>query len=441
MQYVSYQQRRFIRLLLLSLFGLFLAACSTAPSSADGATDQDIAYVAPVDISADMTQAELEAVYNGTALTFQPEAGFAILGFTQEQGQLSTLATVEANDDLISPELFEEEEAEALGWDAWAGGWDAWAGGWDAWAGGWDAWAGGVDAWAGGVEAPTLPKDNDAAFDAVGLAKAHALTTTYGKGIKVAVIDTGVDLEHPIFKGRLAPEAQWKDFVDGDNYPQDEMGRNAKRSALHGHGTAAAGIILQVAPGVEIMPLRVLKPNGKGKLSHVIKAIDWAVANDADVINLSLGARKDKRTLRRMVDYAASKSVHVIASSGNASRASIEYPSRYATSAQNEGYVLSVGSVSRFGTRSLFSNYGPAIEFLAPGEVIVSAFPGNRVAAFTGTSFAAPMVSGMVALGLEGGVQPLEAHLAKSATSVLGFHNGYGVPNVAAMLESVKGRN
>ena len=110
------------------------------------------------------------------------------------------------------------------------------------------------------------------------------LAPNLGEGVKVAVIDTGIDLDHPGFAGRLAPAGEWRDYVDGDDFPMDEPG-----GAGFGHGTAVAGIIVQVAPNATILPIRVLAPDGRGDVDDVVTAIDHAITVGAQVINLSLG--------------------------------------------------------------------------------------------------------------------------------------------------------
>ncbi|MCA9839638.1 MAG: S8 family serine peptidase [Trueperaceae bacterium] len=328
------------------------------------------------------SQADLEKAYGGKAIIFKPEAGFAILGFSKEAGELSTLTTSVNQNALTTPEV------NASGFSAWAGGWSAWAGGWSAWAGGWSAWAGGTGT------IPTTPSENRFAFNQINLAPAFTFSKNFGEGIKVAVIDTGIDLNHSMFSDRLAPSNEWKDYVDGDNYPQDVSGGGA-----YGHGTAVAGLILQVAPKADILPIRVLKNDGSGDVSAVASAIDWAVQKNADIINLSLGTNVDVAALKSMIDYATSRHIYVIASAGNEGNSnSISYPAAYATSGTNAQYLISVGSTQSNSTLSPFSNRSSALEIAAPGEWLYTSYPGNQIAEVIGTSFSAPIVSGALAL-------------------------------------------
>lgn len=204
----------------------------------------------------------------------------------------------------------------------------------------------------------------------------------------MAVIDTGIDLRHPAFAGRLAPASEWKDYVDGDSYPQEVSGPN------YGHGTGVADIIVQVAPNVTILPLRVLGPDGAGDTTDVVAAIDYAVSRGAQVINLSLGTDTDEKALKELVKYALKADVVVVASAGNNGQESVMFPASY------KDATIGVGSVNRYDELSSFSAYGKDLSLTAPGESIYTASPDQSVAYWSGTSFAAPIVSGAAALAL-----------------------------------------
>ena len=401
MHYITYKQRRFFRWLLLSLLSLLLAACSTnsAPLLESTPEPTDFAYVAKADISADASQAEIEAMYGGSTIVFKPDAGFAILGFSEDEAALTTLSTDPNQDAFSTPVTAQGFDAWAGGFDAWAGGWDAWAGGWDAWAGGWDAWAGGHGAWSGGHgawsggESQQGPASNQEAFDQIKLDEAHAISRNFGQGVTVAVLDTGVSLYDIIFNSRLTSSTTWKDYIDGDILPHDSGSGQAK-----GHGTAAAGIVLQVAPKAKIMPIRVLDTHGVGDTDDIILAIDHAVSKGADVINLSAGANVYVAALQSMINYANSQGVYVVASSGNNGRyGQITYPAKSAVEG-DYAKLISVSSVNKYDQPSNFASHSAALQYFAPGEDIRSAYPGNKTAKTKGTSFAAPMVSGALAL-------------------------------------------
>ena len=335
-----------------------------------------------------MTEAELEALYGGEVILMDAEEGFAVLGFTDKEGMVTTLATDQNQDTFSSPELG------AQGMRAWAGGMRAWAGGMRAWAGGMRAWAGGMRAWAGGTLTYT-PLDNYPFWEQIGLYKAHTeLAPHLGEGVIVAVIDTGVDLKHPVFTDRLVNG--W-DFIGNDALPQEEgVGQS------YGHGTAVAGVVLQVAPLAKIMPLRILNSDGSGDTDDLVLAIDWAIEHGASIINVSLGSSEDSKPVEQVLNKARAKKVVVVTSAGNSGDKNVTFP---ASSAVNGGkfsdILISVGSVNAKDEKSSFSSYQKdQVETAAPGESIFTAYPDAQVTYASGTSFAAPMVSGALALAL-----------------------------------------
>ncbi len=357
---------------------LLLAACSNSPSPQPSST---FASVASVQISADAKQADIETLYGGKAFIFKPEAGFAILGF--KEGQLTTLNTTPNASTFSSPEVS-------------ASGTNAWASGKNAWGGGLKSWAGGKNAWAGGF-ADIAPSDNNTAWNQIKLRQAHAISRKFGQGIKVAVIDTGIDLNHSVFSGNLAPASEWKDFVDGDSYPMDESGGNG-----YGHGTAVASIILQVAPKATLLPIRVLSASGLGDTDDVASAIDWAVQKGVHIINISLGSQQHDEVLMSMARYANSKGIMIFASSGNyGGNETMTYPGGYSFTEGNTYLkTLGIGSVTSNNTLSSFTSYGYHLYGVAPGEGISAAYPANQSVGVTGTSFAAPLFTGAGALAL-----------------------------------------
>ena len=269
----------------------------------------------------------------------------------------------------------------------------AWGSGWSAWGSGSSAWGSGTSAWgSGNSTVPALPSENRFTFHLIRLPQGQAVARNFGQGIKVAVIDTGIDLAHPMFTGRLAPSSEWKDFVDGDTTPQEVTG------TAYGHGTGVAGLIAQVAPKAIILPIRVLDAQGSTTISSLISAIDWAVQKGANVINLSIGTDKDSNPLKTEIEFAASQGIYVVTAVGNDGTGALQYPAAYATTATANDMIVSVGSITSSLILSLFSNYGSALEFVAPGEFMYSAYPDNRVAQFTGTSFATPVIAGVIAL-------------------------------------------
>jgi len=205
--------------------------------------------------------------------------------------------------------------------------------------------------------------------------------------VTVAVIDSGVCLEHPDLAERTVAGY---DFVDGDTTAQDDFG----------HGCSVAGIIAAdgsngqgiagVAPNARIMPLRVLNAQGIGQYSNVAAAIVYAADNGAQIINLSLGGAYASTILEDAITYAVDHGVTVIAAAGNNS-GPVMYPAAYAP-------VIAVGSVDQNLERSSFSSYGPQLDTLAPGRDVLTTTRDGGYSVMTGTSFAAPQVAGIAAL-------------------------------------------
>lgn len=330
--------------------------------------------------------ASLEAQFKGHVSAFHPDAGFAILSSNQMANGLSVRSVGNNLDAIVNPE---DTSAEALGTSIWATGTSGWATGAGVWATGWNVLS-------SGATVPNLPIQNSDAFKTIGVLEAHAMSKNFGAGIKVAVIDTGVDLNHPALVGKFAPSSEWRDYVDNDNVPNDEPGTNGK---AYGHGTAATGIILQVAPKATILPLRVLDPKGKGDLSNVVKAIDQAILSGANVINLSLGSVQSDLALTQEITYAKTKGVYVIAAAGNNGK-DANYPAKNSHQENVIGYLFGVGSIDASEALSSFTSRGEGVLAYAPGEQIYTLLPNNRVGYATGTSFATPLVTGAFALAM-----------------------------------------
>jgi thermitase len=374
-----------LKRLLLSSLTLLLAACSQGPVAVPSAY-LEVASVTTVNIAPGETEAALTENYGAKVISFQPEAGFAVLGFPA--GQLTALNTTTNTDFFASPEVQ-------------AAGTKAWGGGKNAWGGGLKAWGGGKNAWGGGTTKPTPAIENQSVWNQINFYNALVQSRNLGTGIKVAVIDSGIDLNHSFFVGSLAPSSEWKDFIDNDTVPQ-EVGTSSDTG--YGHGTAVAGLILQVAPKATILPLRVLDKDGSGDLDDVVAAMDWAMQKGVRIINLSLGSTLNNDALYQMVKLAASRDILVVASSGNSYATTLTYPAQMtywnAPTEKLLSRVYSVGSVNSNDIVSNFSNYGLDIVGYAPGEALYTSYPGEQMVQATGTSFAAPLYSGALALAL-----------------------------------------
>lgn len=237
-----------------------------------------------------------------------------------------------------------------------------------------------------------------------------------GEAVKVAVIDTGIDLFHPELSGKVLLTGY--DYVDRDDIPQDELG-----GSKSGHGTFIAGLISLVAPQAQILPMRVLDTNGVGNAFHISAAIYRAADQNAKVINLSLGTDQDTGMLRRAVTYAQSKGSVVTVAVGNSnSNANNISPANYSN-------VLGVAATDFKDQKASFSNYGSSVSLTAPGVDLVSAFPGGFYARWNGTSFSTSLASAQAALlSAEGkNANTIMATMKASAIRVQSSYSlGYG---------------
>jgi hypothetical protein len=392
----QHNKRIGVPVILLTLGLTLINACSSVPAIPDANTTS---YSLTITTQPTDTPASLESRYNGQVISYHPDAGFAVVRTNTKPSSDPAIKAIEKNQDVFTAPVVTTNavpltpENTTRSANVWMGGWSAWSGGWSAWSGGWSAWSGGTNT------VPALPPENNAPFGLIRLQQAHTSSRNLGSGIKVAVLDTGVDTTHPMFAGRLAPSAEWKDFVDNDSNPQ-EAGSPSDRA--FGHGTGVAGIILQVAPRATILPIRVLNQSGSGNLDAVVQGVDWALQRGANVINLSLGSDNNQVSLENVLKLAASRGVYVVASAGNEAREDgVTFPGRMTHWEGMDGFLFGIGSMNNQDILSSFTNYSYDLFASGPGESIYSAFPGNRTAAFTGTSFAAPIYAGAIALGLK----------------------------------------
>jgi hypothetical protein len=272
-------------------------------------------------------------------------------------------------------------------------------------------------AWAGYVQQPAL----------VALNAPPVTSPNSGGGGVIAIIDTGVDPTNAVLAPVIVPGYDFTTNTAGYASELGDVNQStahilfqstahilfgyqvvpvnptssaildpATSSALQGanlpndfgHGTMVAGLIHLIAPTAQIMPLKAFLADGTADESNVISAIYYATDHGASVINMSFGFSDISDALMKAINYASRKGVVCVASVGNSSQSSLVYPAAF-------GNVIGVASVNQQNKISSFSNYGPdMVTVAAPGEALITTYPGNHYAAVWGTSFSAALVSG-----------------------------------------------
>ena len=267
------------------------------------------------------------------------------------------------------------------------------------------------------------------------LALAEAQGLASGAGVRVAVFDTGIELTHPLLAPRLARDGAGRlvgiDLVDGDADPRED-GQPGERG--YGHGTHVAGIVAQAAPGAQLMPVRVLDRQGRGNAWVLAEALLWALDPDgnpatddgARVLNFSLSTPQPTRLLKAAMKLAscdegddednepddvnfgepgfeadkarcdAGRGAVVLAAAGNDGGTAPQYPA-----AEKAYGKLAVTAVAQSKALPVFANRGDWVELAAPGDRIVSAWPGGRYATASGSSMSTPWAAGVAALVLQ----------------------------------------
>ena len=286
----------------------------------------------------------------------------------------------------------------------------------------------------------TVPSNytTQTATSIIRLGDARTATNLTGVGT-VAIIDTGADVSHPALIGVVVPgfdftrdipggseladldpaiAAQLQQSTSGILDAQSTLIVNPATVAIlsqstsgildqstsgildsslsdFGHGTMVAGIVHLVAPTAKIMPLKAFNADGTSNLSDIIRAIYFAADNGASVISMSFSISQPSPGLQAAVQYALGKNVILVAASGNDGLKTLVYPASY-------GGVQGIGSTTSTDTKSSFTNFGSGVvTFAAPGEGVITTYPGGNYAAGWGTSFSTPMLSGAAALVLQ----------------------------------------
>jgi subtilisin family serine protease len=285
----------------------------------------------------------------------------------------------------------------------------------------------------------TVPSNysTQTATSIIRLGDARTATRLTGAGT-VAIIDTGADLTHPTLSGALVTgydftrdtlgaseladlnptvAAQLQQSTTSILDAQNTLVLNSAVAILNqsttsildqsttsildsslaefGHGTMTAGIVHLVAPTAKIMPLKAFRADGSSNLSDIIRAIYYAADHGANVVSMSFSMPQSSPGLQAAIQYALGKNVAMIASSGNDGLKTLVYPASY-------GGVQGIGSSTNTDLRSTFSNFGSGVvTFAAPGEGVITTYPGGNYAAGWGTSFSTPMFAGAAALVLQ----------------------------------------
>ncbi|TKJ36270.1 MAG: hypothetical protein CEE38_12710 [Planctomycetes bacterium B3_Pla] len=282
------------------------------------------------------------------------------------------------------------------------------------------------------VHAIDAELDNTWGVKRIGAGAVHA-SGNKGTGVKVAVIDTGIDYTHPDLDANFDPAELGYDFVNKDDDPMDD----------HYHGTHVAGTIaaeddgsgvVGVAPEARLYGLKVLSASGSGNYSDIIAALEWAVNNGMQVTNNSYGSSGNPGLLVELMFATAEASGIVnVCAAGNSGNVpgtgdNMIYPAKFDS-------CIAVAATTIGDVRASFSSTGSDMTLAAPGSNILSTFPGGLHLPLSGTSMACPHVAGAAALCIAAGVSDVEGQLIATADD-LGDPGrdpwyGYGLVNVA----------
>lgn len=249
-----------------------------------------------------------------------------------------------------------------------------------------------------------------------------AWAVTKGEGVRVFVLDTGIDANHPDLKPQVGA---LKDFTGSQYGPSDHQG----------HGTHCAGVVSQVAPKCTIGAGKVLDDRGSGGVDDIADGIDWAVSQGSDVISMSLGGPTSDNYIPSALRRAVEAGVIVVVAAGNDGprEGTIDYPGAY-------GDSLAVAAVDSNLTVASFSSRGASVFIAAPGVNVRSTYPGGQYATMSGTSMATPHVAGLAALWVAAaGGKKDGTRSSRFRTALAGGRTerttayGYGFPDAAKL--------
>jgi hypothetical protein len=331
-------------------------------------------------------------------------------------------------------------------------------------------------AWVGFVEQP--------AGRLIGVPEVHE-DRQAGRGVTVAVIDTGVDPDHPVLAGSLVSgydftrdltgaASEWPDLppaaaalleqstaaildqstaaiLDGstavilnqstaailDSATAEALAETESVPSAFGHGTMVAGLIHLVAPEARIMPLKAFRADGFSRPSDIIRAIFYAVDRGAKVINMSFSLESAPRGVKWAVAYATLRGVICVASAGNEAKQAQVYPAALLP-------VMGVAATTMQDTRAPFSNFGEGLVTLAaPGVDLITTYPGSRYAAVSGTSFSTALVSGATAIlaGVDPHMRLRAADAAFESSWFISEDLGHGRIDISAAVAELEERS
>jgi subtilisin family serine protease len=260
---------------------------------------------------------------------------------------------------------------------------------------------------------------------------AGAWTAAAGAGVRVAVIDTGMDYKHPDL---AANYGGGYNAVSTSTLPMDDHGHGTHVSGTIGAVRDAKGVV-GVAPKVTLYAVKVLDAGGSGTYSNIVDGIQWSVDNKMQVINMSLGGGSGTDSLKKVMEIADQAGVTIVCAAGNDS-GPVNFPAKYPQ-------AIAVSASDSADRIASFSSRGPEIAFIAPGVNIYSSYKGGAYKTMSGTSMASPHVAGLAALAAAFGADtPAKVRAAlQNASTRLGLkpgEEGAGMINAAKLISSMK---
>ncbi len=236
-----------------------------------------------------------------------------------------------------------------------------------------------------------------------------------GYGIRVAVLDTGADFAHPSFGGVLVSLPEGSGLISQEVWNGIDDDGDGVVDAGKGHGTVCVSIVHEVAPGAEVLPIRILHDEGIGSLWDLVKGLELSRHNQVDIVNLSLSLSEYSAVVEDRLVHLYEEGVRVACATGNQA-GEVKYPA-------SSAYTVGVAATDEQDILAWFSNAGAGALIAAPGVDIVAAYPEEGMVSATGTSMACPVVSGSLAV-----IAGFEGSNARQATQFLSDTGGSMTP-------------